>query len=455
MTNGGHRTIRFLAGFLFVIALLATGCNRSGSAPPADRKTQEETPRTPKVSVSKPKRKGFVHKIEQPGEIQADETAPLYARVSGYVDDVNNDIGESVNKGEVLARLAVPELRQELEEKKSLVTQVKAEIELAKKLYAAAIAAVESADAKLKEAEAARPRAAAELSREQSRYERLKTSSTVLPREVIEESKLGFETALAAVGEIETRIKSAAANKAEYEARRDKAKVDIDVAESRLPVAQANVQRQAEWVAYAKITAPFDGMVIARNIDPGHLLQPGGTDGKPKPAFIVAKTDPVRIYVDVQENDAVLVRDGQEAVVRVQSLKGETFKGVVKRSAWALDPKERTLRTEIDVKNPDGRLRPHMYAEATIIIERTNVWAVPLSAVVTQGDQTFCFRVEGDKVVRTPVRLGFRDTQFVQVLKKQSPGKDGGWEDFTGDEEIVGNASGLTDGQTIEVSRSP
>jgi RND family efflux transporter MFP subunit len=442
-------------GLLLVVLLPAAGCDRPAAKLPSSEDARKGTPGAPSVSVIKPKRKDFTYKIEQPGEIQADEEAPRYARVSGYVDKVYKDIGHSVKKGDVLAEVSVPELMQELQEKEALVTQVKAEIELAKKLHAAAIAAVDSADAKVKEAEAARPRAAAELSHEQSRHERLKTSSTVLPREVIEETKRSYETALAVVGEVEARIKSAATSKAEYEARRDKAKVDIDVAEARLPVAQANAQRQAEWVAYAKITAPFNGKVIARNIDPGHLLQPGGTDGKPKPAFIVAKTDPVRIYVDVQENDAVLVRDDLGAIVRVQSLKGETFKGAVARSAWALDPKERTLRTEIDVSNPDGRLRPHMYAEATIIIEHTNVWALPLSAVLTQGDQTFCFRVEGDKVVRTPLRLGFRDTQFVEVINKQKPGKQVAWEDFTGEEEIVRNASGLTDGQTIEVSRSP
>jgi hypothetical protein len=72
---------------------------------------------------------------------------------------------------------------------------------------------------------------------------------------------------------------------------------------------------------------------------------------------------------------------------------------------------------------------------------------------VTQAEQSFCYRVENGKAVRTPIQIGFRDSQYVEVVKKT--GKDGGWQDFTGMEEIAANATGLADGQAVTVSTKP
>ena len=74
----------------------------------------------------------------------------------------------------------------------------------------------------------------------------------------------------------------------------------------------------------------------------------------------------------------------------------------MRRSAWSLDPKSRTLRTEIDLKNPGERLRPGMYAYAVLTVEHADVWTVPAAALVTQGEQAFCYLVEDGKAVRTP-----------------------------------------------------
>jgi hypothetical protein len=170
----------------------------------------------------------------------------------------------------------------------------------------------------------------------------------------------------------------------------------------------------------------------------------------------------VRVFVDVQENDAVLVTPGAPAVVTAQALKGETFPGVVCRSSFALDPRSKTLRTEIDLKNRidpktgEYMLRPGMYAFAVITVEHAGVLALPAAAVVTHGEQSFCFRVEGGKAVRMPIQVGFRDARFVEALKKQRPGKEGEWENFTGNEMIIaGGAAALSDGQAVNVTGGP
>jgi RND family efflux transporter MFP subunit len=433
--------------------LLAAGCNQPAGPSPSGGQAQGSAA-VPEVKVVKPVRKSLSHAIAQPGEIQAYYQTPIYARIPGYVDKVHKDIDDRVEEGEVLAELSVPEMDEELNQKEALVGQARAEIEQATKLLASAEADIESAAAKVKEAEASRERVNAERRRAESQYERLRKSSAVLTPENIEEALLGFEAAKAAVAEVEAKVGSARADRVSKEARRDKARADLSAARAHLRVAEADQRRYAELVKYAKLRAPFAGVVTRRKVDPGYSVQPAAAGTPGEALFVVARTDTMRIFVDVPENDAVLVTKGTPAVVSVQALGGEEFSAEVTRTSFALDTtKERVLRAEIDLSNPAGRLRPGMYAYATIKVGRANALTVPASAVVTQGDQTFCYRVEGGKAVRTPVRLGFRDGQLVELLKRRGPGQEADWEDFTGEEEIVtSNPSALSDGQAVSVA---
>jgi membrane fusion protein (multidrug efflux system) len=104
--------------------------------------------------------------------------------------------------------------------------------------------------------------------------------------------------------------------------------------------------------------------------------------------------------------------------------------------------------------NDDGKLLPGKFVSATIIAERKNVWSLPTTAVVTQGELTFCYCVENGKAVRTPIQLGLRGGELVEVLKKQTtpakPDEEGQWEGISGEEIIVASdPASLTDGQAV------
>lgn len=437
---------------LLVLSLLfAAGCQRPDGAGPASV-SDKQPAATSAVTTTRPVRKSFIYKIEQPGEIQAYAQTPIYSYLSGYVDSVARDIGDRVAEREALAVLSVPELVEQYKEKKAMMAQAEMEVEVAKSLAAAAKKNVEYMDAKVAEALAARPRGEAELRRAESTYQRLKESKAVISAEAIEETRLGTEIARAALKEIDAKMKAAEAGKGESEARHAKAVTDVGAAKAHLEVARAQEGRQAALLEYTRLRAPFAGVVTSRNIDPGWFLQPNAS-GKAEPVFVIAHIDTVRVFVDAQENDAVLVKDGMPALVSVQALHGEEIKGVVKRSAFSLDSKGRTLRTEIDLKNRDGRLRPGMYVHATILVDRVNTFVIPSSAVVTAGDRTYCVLVEKGKARRTPVRLGVRDGQLIECLKKKTPGQDGAWVDLTGDEQIVtSHPAMLTDDQEVTVN---
>jgi RND family efflux transporter MFP subunit len=354
--------------------------------------------------------------FKRPGyNIEAYQRTPLYAKISGYVRKWYFDIGDRVRKDEVMADLSVPEMEVELQQKKAAVDQAQAEIG---------------------QAQAAVLRARAEYDRRKSQAERLaRVGARVLDQENVEEARLGFEASKAGLA---------------------KAEADVKVAEARLQAAEKARDYVQTLLQYTQIRAPFDGVVTQRAINEGDFVQPvGGRKGDA--LYVVEQVDPVRVFVDVPEVEAVWLRTGDAANVRCQSLPGQEFRGVVKRTSRSLNPSTRTLRTEIDLPNPKGTLPPGLYVDVTITVEHQNVWTLPASVVVTKEDESFCYRLESGVAIRTPLQLGLRGADRVEVLKQQlKPAKSGDqtpWEDFTGDEEIIeSNAAALKDGQMVEVT---
>ncbi len=121
---------------------------------------------------------------------------------------------------------------------------------------------------------------------------------------------------------------------------------------------------------------------------------------------------------------------------------------------------QRTLRTEIDFPNPDGLLRPGMYVDALIDVERPDVWVVPSQAVLVQDGLAFCYQVRNGKTQSLPLRPGMRDGDVIEVLKFQSrspsPGAKREWENATGKEQIIVSRAGeLIENQEVTVSPQP
>ncbi len=409
-------TAYFYAGV--VLVGLAVGCNpRSGGPPEPAAPTASASP--PAVTVVRPDRQDVRRRIERPGyNIEAYERTPIYAKLPGYVRKWKADMGDRVHKDDVLAELAIPEMDAELLQKKAAVRQALAEI---------------------KQAEAAKLRVDAELARARSQYERLERLTAVLDKDQREEYRLGFEAAQAAVV---------------------KAQADVDTARARKDVAEADQLHLEALLRYTVIKAPFDGIITGRrSINTGDFVQPAAAS-KGESLFVVEQIQPVRVFVNVPEVEAVWVRDGDVALVRVQAFPELPFKGTVTRVSKSLHPQARTLRTEIDLPNRDEKLLPGMFVNATIVVEHKDVWTLPATAVVTQGDRTFCYRVEDGKAVRTPIQVGLRgnepDHERVEVLRQQrkpaTSAGEGKWQDLTGEEVIVAkDVASLTDGQAVSV----
>jgi membrane fusion protein (multidrug efflux system) len=198
-----------------------------------------------------------------------------------------------------------------------------------------------------------------------------------------------------------------------------------DAAEARLETAEAGLEQYETLLGYAKIVAPFDGVVTTRYLDPGALVPAATAGDNPESAAIVTLMDysTIRIHVPVPEMEAAHIRIGQPVLVTTESLPGKVFTASVSRHSGALDERSRTLQVEADLANPDLTLRPGMFASVKIGVEHhSNAILVPSAALVREKSAGFLFLFEEGKARRVPVKYGFNDGSNVEILEGLPPG---------------------------------
>ena len=405
-----QRKLIGIAGLAVAAAALGSlaGCHPSTSL-------EAEQAAVP-VAAARPARKTLRLESVQPGQIEAFEQTPLFAKLPAYVEKLHVDIGDRVEAGQILVDLFLPELRDELRQKEAAVAQAQAEIELAAAAVRAAEAAVATAQANVRLMEAGNIRAEADVTRWQSQYARISqlVAGGSLDRKLEDETRDSLKAAEAARGEALAKVEAAKATAVQSQADLAKAKAAEAVARARTGNTKADRSRVKALLRYTKIRAPYAGVVTERNVNRGDFVQPASTMTA-RPLLSVARADIVRIFVDVPEMESPWVEAGRSGYVSVQALP-DRIVGKVARTSWALGA-NRTLRTELDLANPDGLLRPGMYATAHIVLqERPDAWVLPLSAIVREGKQAFCWTVQDGRAVRAPLSLGLQVGNEVEVV---------------------------------------
>jgi RND family efflux transporter MFP subunit len=421
---------------------------------------------TPTVKTSPAGLRDIRRAVAQPGEIEPYEQTAIYSKVSGFVQKWNVDIGDRVTKDQLLAELLIPELADEHRQKIAEVEQEQAMVTQSEKLVAVAQRDLEAAGATVAEAQAGIDRYEADVERWQGELDRLNglVKDQVVNPEILAETQKQLKSSESAAKAAQAGVKTKESQRLAAEAQLEKAKADLNAAQARVKVAEAEEQRLAVMFGYTRITAPYDGVITARNINSGDFVRSGTGDSSDshegeasgaKPLFVVTRTDPMLFVIGVPEVDAPYVSAGSKAVLRVQALAGREFDCQVTRIAPALRRESRTLTAEIDLPNKDGKLLPGMYAYGSIQIDRPQVRAVPSSATVQIGNRTCCYLVSDGKAIRTQLQTGVSDGTWVEVVKRANypiNGETGSWRDFDGSERvIVGDLSELTDGEQVAV----
>lgn len=438
---------------LFLISFATVGCAK---APEAVGPATPTTPAGPaNVSWVSPKSQTLNWTVDQPATAIAFESAPLVAKLPGYVAKVHVDLGDKVKAGQKLAELAIPELLQERVQKRALVDQAHAQREQAKQSVVVAIARIELAEAGIREAEATIARATAEFDRWQSEMTRVDglVARRVIDAQTKDETIKQFTAAKAMREETNAKVVSAKAGRSEAMAMQLRAKADESAAAATVAVAEAEVKRIDALLSYTTITAPFDGIITQRSVHPGHYIQPAGSQaGRQESLFMVVNAEIVRITFDVPESAAGQVGIGSPAIVKVPALQGKEFTATITRTAGVLSGDSRTLRAEIDLPNADGLVKPGMYCSVRITGQTPQATILPVAAIQYADETTYAYEVVDGKIVKQRVRVGRIDSGMVEVLGKKRLIGTGDWRPLTPTDRFANaNLGALSDGQTVMV----
>ncbi|MDB6026959.1 MAG: Efflux transporter, family, subunit [Verrucomicrobiales bacterium] len=194
---------------------------------------------------------------------------------------------------------------------------------------------------------------------------------------------------------------------------------NVDTAKARVQIAKANLERAETLLSFTKITAPFSGVITKRFIDLGAFVPAATSGSAAQNAAIVTLVDikTVRVQVAVPESEVALIKKGLPVKVGVDGLPGKTFQGTITRFSPVLDDLSKTMLAEVDLANDSGDLRPGMYATAKVGVEKHNdVLLLPVEAVMVEKSGPSVFTVVDGKAKKTPIKTGFNDGAFVEIL---------------------------------------
>jgi len=349
---------------------------------------ETEVDTIPTVAVVHPLAEKPDEELLLPGSLLAYEESPIYARTSGYLVRWYRDIGSRVSEGELLATIDTPEVDQELNQSRAARQQILAQLDLAR------------------------------ISSE--RWENLRKTDSVSAEEADQQT---------------SAYKQAQAN---------------------LAAADANVRRLEQLEGFKKVYAPFSGVITKRNVDPGALINAGtGAAGNGVPTtattgaelFDIARIDPLRVYTSVPQAYAPYIRVGAETYITLQEFPGQKFKARVARTADAIDLNTRTLLTEVDVPNKDGRLLPGSFGEVHFAVgSNVNKVTVPVNAMLfrAQGAQVAVVGPD-NKIQLRPINIGKDYGTSLEILGGVA----------VADQVVINPPDSLEQGQQVNVAPAP
>jgi RND family efflux transporter MFP subunit len=335
-----------LLGALYIIGYLPYQHQaQEASADAAGRTTA-----VPSVNVARPNETISNKDVLLPCDIRPNQQTSLYARTNGYLKKVYVDISDRVHAGQLLAEIDTPEVDAQLVQSRASLEQAKANLVKAK----------------------------SDLDLAQKTLERYKhLPSGAASQQDVDQRQAAYEVAVAAVAQTRASI----------------------------AVAEADVQRLTVLQGFEKITAPFSGIITARNYDVGALLSASGTG---KSLFDLVQSDTLRVDVNVPQVYASEINPGEPAFLAVRNYPGRQFKGTVARASSVLNSNTRTMLFELTFANPDGLLYSGMYGQVRLNLSKRNpVLVIPTSAMLFNANGTQVALVqEGNKVHYQNIAVG-------------------------------------------------
>ncbi|MEH1897473.1 MAG: efflux RND transporter periplasmic adaptor subunit [Nostoc sp.] len=366
----------------------------------------KEASTIPSVNVMTPRRATGISNLELPGSVVALNQTTVYARSTGYLRRWYADIGDRVRAGQLLAEIDSPDTDQQVLQAKAELIQAQANVVQSRASLAKGVSDLKQARANL-----------------------------LIARQSWERWQVLVKQGAVAQQDADTKYATYQANLANVEAAQNTVSSDsanVKVAQANAYAIQANYQRNTILQSYKKVTAPFAGIVTARNVNTGVLITAGSgsTNTGNTSLYTIAAYDALNVNVNVPQSSSALLNTGQTAQITVRELPQRVFTGKVVRTSNAIDPNTRTLLTQLKIDNLDGALRPGMYASVKFAINRTNPpFVVPDSVLVIDAKGTQVATITKNQTVH---------------YQKVAVGRDYGTEveitsGLTGNESLIAN----------------
>ena len=379
--NGSHRPSRGLPALL-LIAVAVASCGK------ADKASADNPANAPRVAVVKVARHDLASTLEIASEFEPFQEINVYAKVSGYIQKLYVDWGTHVKQGQLLAVLEIPELQQQLQQDE---------------------AAVRRSDQDL-------ARAREELNRSESSYKVAHLTYTRLAD--VQKSR----PELVAQQEVDV----AQGKDVEASAGVSGAKASLAASEQALLASKAALEKDRAMFAYARITAPFDGVITKINAYTGALLPAGTASSNADSALCrLSQNNLLRLVIPVPERAVADIREGQILAVNVSAIK-KTFNGKIVRFSDEIDTGTRTMHTEVNVPNPTFELVPGMYASVQIPLHAVNnALTVPVQAVQDGGNGQGAVLVvnASNRIEKRSVTLGLETATDAEILSGLKEGE--------------------------------
>jgi RND family efflux transporter MFP subunit len=385
---------------LFFTGLSLTSCGKNDAAQARTEQSNVE----PEVAVAKLTRKPMSRQLTISAELVPFQEIEVFAKESGYVSELLVDYGSRVHKGQLMAVLEIPEMQATLQEDQ---------------------ASMKSASEQIANAQHQLNRMQAQHNVLHMQYQRLDNVSKT-------------QEGLVAQQEIDDAQGKDLATEAQVEG----AQSNLQMAQSELAVSQSKLAHDQALYDYARITAPFDGVVTQRYANLGTLMQAGTSSStQAMPLVKLSQESVFRLVIPVPESYVRYIKIGDPVNVKVSAL-GRDFPGKVARFSVDVGQATRTMHTEVDVPNPERALIPGLYAEATLALDRVaDALAVPLQAVNQTTDQASVMIVDSSNKVQTrPITLGIQTPNEAEVLSGLNEG----------DRVVLSDRSGLKPGESVQ-----
>ena len=374
-----------------------------------------------KVKVVHPHQGGITRTTTQLAEIRFFAHVQMFAKVAGFLRSQVVDIGDTVRKGDVLAEVYAPEYEQQVEQAAAAVEQARAEVAQAEAMITVDQAAVQAEIAIVKQREAQIGQYTATRKyreKEYIRYTELAVNKAIDER-AADEKQDDFESAKSGEKVAVASVEAARGTLARTLAQVERAKADLKAARARVLVAEAREANARIFQRYTRLTAPFSGVVTERNFYDGDFVR-DAAQGANNPSILgLARTDLMRVVVYIPDSQVAYLDRGDEAVVSVQALGGEEFRGKIDRYSNMEMASNRAMRAEVDLPNPGGRLRHGMYGDVTILLQPpTNVLTIPSPGLVdNDGHGAGSVFVARDRKARkVSIRVGNDNGLVSEVL---------------------------------------